>query len=100
MNLTDLKAIMKHAIMDPLDHRNLDKDVDFFQTRARYNASAVNQVEILIIICSTTENLAVYIWNNMKHCMDQLLPEECKARLDLVKIYETENNIVEYREES
>lgn len=31
MNLTELKDHMDHAIMKPLDHKNLDKDVDFFK---------------------------------------------------------------------
>lgn len=31
MNITELKDHMDHAIMKPLDHKNLDKDVDFFR---------------------------------------------------------------------
>lgn len=31
MNITELKDHMDHAIMKPLDHKNLDKDVDFFK---------------------------------------------------------------------
>lgn len=31
MNITELKEHMDHAIMIPLDHKNLDKDVDFFK---------------------------------------------------------------------
>ncbi|XP_053852919.1 6-pyruvoyl tetrahydrobiopterin synthase isoform X1 [Vidua macroura] len=30
MNLTDLKEYMQEAIMEPLDHKNLDKDVPYF----------------------------------------------------------------------
>lgn len=30
MNITELKDHMDHAIMKPLDHKNLDKDIDFF----------------------------------------------------------------------
>ncbi|NXU41052.1 PTPS synthase, partial [Drymodes brunneopygia] len=30
MNLTELKEYMQEAIMEPLDHKNLDKDVPFF----------------------------------------------------------------------
>lgn len=33
MNITELKDHMDHAIMKPLDHKNLDKDVDFFYTQ-------------------------------------------------------------------
>lgn len=35
MNISELKDLMEHAIMKPLDHKNLDKDVDFFKTRVR-----------------------------------------------------------------
>ncbi|CAH1969443.1 unnamed protein product [Acanthoscelides obtectus] len=74
MNMTDLKRYMDEAIMRPMDHKNLDKDVPFFQIRP-----------------STTENVAVFIWDSLRSVMDQphLLFE--------VKIYETENNIVRYR---
>ncbi|KAM6044929.1 6-pyruvoyl tetrahydrobiopterin synthase isoform 1-T2 [Theristicus caerulescens] len=30
INLTDLKEYMQEAIMEPLDHKNLDKDVPYF----------------------------------------------------------------------
>lgn len=33
MNLTDLKEYIDEAIMKPLDHKNLDKDVEFFKTQ-------------------------------------------------------------------
>ncbi|KAJ1732058.1 hypothetical protein LPJ61_002227 [Coemansia biformis] len=44
-NITDLKRWIKSAVLDVVDHRNLDLDVAYFRTRA-----------------STTENLAVFIW--------------------------------------
>ncbi|XP_070129714.1 6-pyruvoyl tetrahydrobiopterin synthase isoform X2 [Equus przewalskii] len=49
MNLTDLKEYMEEAIMKPLDHKNLDLDVPYFAD-----------------IVSTTENVAVYIWENLQ----------------------------------
>lgn len=33
MNITELKEHMDQAIMKPLDHKNLDKDVDFFKVQ-------------------------------------------------------------------
>lgn len=36
MNITELKKYMNTAIMEPLDHKNLDKDVDFFKMRVRF----------------------------------------------------------------
>ncbi|XP_018568375.1 6-pyruvoyl tetrahydrobiopterin synthase [Anoplophora glabripennis] len=76
MNMTQLKKFMEEAIMQPMDHKNLDKDVEYFSSRP-----------------STTENLTVFIWYRMKEIMDKpdLLHE--------VEVYETENNIVKYRGE-
>ncbi|RZC35757.1 6-pyruvoyl tetrahydrobiopterin synthase [Asbolus verrucosus] len=76
MNMTELKKDMEEAVMKPMDHKNLDKDVEFFKTRP-----------------STTENLTVFIWTRMKQMLrkPELLYE--------VEVYETENNIVKYRGE-
>nr|XP_034995563.1 6-pyruvoyl tetrahydrobiopterin synthase-like isoform X2 [Zootoca vivipara] len=75
INLTDLKDYMEEAIMEPLDHKNLDKDVPYFAE-----------------VVSTTENVAVYIWENLqKH-----LP---KGTLYKVKVYETDKNVVVYKGE-
>lgn len=64
--------------MDTLDHKNIDKDVPFF---------AMNKT------VSTTENLAMFIWIEVKkHLADPSLLYE-------IKIWETENNIVVYRGE-
>ncbi|XP_065165578.1 6-pyruvoyl tetrahydrobiopterin synthase [Atheta coriaria] len=73
-NLSDLKQDIAIAIMDVADHKNLDKDIPYFNN-----------------IPSTTENLAVFLWNNLSKAMKQpdLLYE--------VKIWETENNIVIYK---
>ncbi|KAJ8978779.1 hypothetical protein NQ317_015503 [Molorchus minor] len=76
MNMTELKRYMEEAVMKPMDHKNLDKDVDYFFTRP-----------------STTENLTIFIWNRMKSVMDE--PE----LLYEVEVHETENNIVKYRGE-
>uniref|UniRef100_A0ABK0KZU1 6-pyruvoyl tetrahydrobiopterin synthase n=2 Tax=Rattus norvegicus TaxID=10116 RepID=A0ABK0KZU1_RAT len=75
MNLTDLKEYMEEAIMKPLDHKNLDLDVPYFAD-----------------VVSTTENVAVYIWENLQ----RLLPV---GALYKVKVYETDNNIVVYKGE-
>ncbi|XP_044260881.1 6-pyruvoyl tetrahydrobiopterin synthase [Tribolium madens] len=76
MNMTELKQFMEEAVMKQLDHKNLDKDVEFFQTRA-----------------STTENVTLFIWERMKAVMSR--PE----LLHEVVVYETENNIVKYKGE-
>ncbi|XP_058924343.1 6-pyruvoyl tetrahydrobiopterin synthase [Kogia breviceps] len=75
MNLTDLKEYMEEAIIKPLDHKNLDLDVPYFAD-----------------VVSTTENVAVYIWENLQ----KFLP---MGVLYKVKVYETDNNIVVYKGE-
>ncbi|XP_069672819.1 6-pyruvoyl tetrahydrobiopterin synthase isoform X2 [Periplaneta americana] len=76
MNINDLKKYMNNAIMEPLDHKNLDKDVPYFGN-----------------VVSTTENVCVFIWNNLQ----KQLPDP--SILYEVKIYETEKNIVIFRGE-
>ncbi|XP_070707995.1 6-pyruvoyl tetrahydrobiopterin synthase [Pempheris klunzingeri] len=75
MNLTDLKRCIEDVIMTPLDHKNLDKDVPYFAG-----------------VVSTTENVAVYIWDNMVKVLPPSLLYE-------IRIYETDKNIVTYRGE-
>ncbi|XP_062330713.1 6-pyruvoyl tetrahydrobiopterin synthase [Osmerus eperlanus] len=75
MNLTDLKKYIEEVIMIPLDHKNLDRDVPYFAD-----------------VVSTTENVAVFIWDSLCTVIpDGLLYE--------VKIHETDKNIVVYRGE-
>ncbi|XP_051958380.1 6-pyruvoyl tetrahydrobiopterin synthase [Xyrauchen texanus] len=75
MNLTDLKEYIEEAIMKPLDHKNLDMDVPYFAN-----------------VVSTTENLAVYIWDSMAKLLQPNLLYE-------IKVHETDKNIVVYRGE-
>ncbi|XP_055693510.1 6-pyruvoyl tetrahydrobiopterin synthase [Lutzomyia longipalpis] len=76
MNICDLKVYMDVGIMQKLDHKNLDRDVDAFKE-----------------IPSTTENLAVFIWNSLQEVLPQ--PE----LLHEVRIEETDKNSVIYRGE-
>ena len=76
INITDLKNYMNKAIMDTLDHKNIDKDVQYFKD-----------------VVSTTENVAIYIWDQLKSLLPQ--PEI----LYEVKIFETDKNIITYRGE-
>ncbi|KAF9374991.1 hypothetical protein CPC16_000960 [Podila verticillata] len=78
INITDLKKTLQTAVMDPCDHRNLDKDVPYFKATP-----------------STTENLAVFLWENItKH-----LPLSEHYHLYEIKLHETDKNIVVYRGE-
>lgn len=94
MNITELKDHMDHAIMKPLDHKNLDKDVDYFKLTVRA-FSTVDDAGLVTFLVrlqpSTTENVAVFIWQNLKKRMSR--PE----LLYEVKILETDKNSVIYR---
>lgn len=72
VNLKELSHIIKEEIVDKLDHRNLNLDVDFLKG-----------------IMPSIENLAIAMWK-------QLQPHIKGAELHCIKIIETENNFVEY----
>ncbi|KAJ2720711.1 hypothetical protein GGI07_004438 [Coemansia sp. Benny D115] len=72
VNINDLKLWIKTAVLDVVDHRNLDADIAFFKTRP-----------------STTENLAVFIWIRLS----QLMP---RGLLHKVVVSETPKNKVEF----
>jgi len=74
MNLKDLSHLIKERITDKLDHRNLNMDVDFLKD-----------------VMTSTENLAIAIWNELESGIS-----EKGATLHSVKLRETENNYVEY----
>lgn len=74
MNLTELKEIIRSKIIDKVDHKNLNVEVDFLQGKF-----------------TSTEVLAVAIWNELETEINNK-----KAQLHCVKISETENNFVEY----
>ena len=77
VNITDLKAWIKEKVMDVLDHRNIDQEVEYFKQG----------------VVSTTENVAIFCWTQMVGVIPY------PARLHEVKIWETEKNIVTYRGE-
>jgi 6-pyruvoyltetrahydropterin/6-carboxytetrahydropterin synthase len=76
MNLTDLKYIIEE-LMVVVDHKNLDKDVPYFED-----------------VVSTTENVAVFIWDFVQERM-----KDYTAELFEVKVHETDKNIIVYRGE-
>uniref|UniRef100_A0A674GQS7 6-pyruvoyl tetrahydrobiopterin synthase n=1 Tax=Taeniopygia guttata TaxID=59729 RepID=A0A674GQS7_TAEGU len=47
MNLTELKEFMQEAIMEPLDHKNLDKDVPYFSEVVRWVRGLLEGLEHL-----------------------------------------------------
>ena len=68
-----LSTIVRDHIIEKVDHRNLNVDVDFMQGK----------------MCST-ENLAIAIWEEL----EKNLPAEIK--LHSIKLYETPRIFVEY----
>lgn len=74
MNLSDLKSIIKTRVTDKLDHKNLNRDVDFLKGQM-----------------TSTENIAIAVWKILEPAI-----KEHDATLHCVRIIETENNSVEY----
>lgn len=72
INLKELKDIVNTVVVDKIDHRNINLDVDFMKGKI-----------------TTIENLAVAVWY-------ELLPHLSGVELHCVKIYETERQYVEY----
>jgi 6-pyruvoyltetrahydropterin/6-carboxytetrahydropterin synthase len=74
MNMNILKNIIQEKIIQKIDHKNINLEVDFMKDRI-----------------ATTENLAVAIWYELKPFI-----EKEGVQLHCVKIEETENNSIEY----
>jgi len=73
-NLTNISKLIKELVIDKIDHRNINLDVDFMQGKI-----------------ASTENLAVAIWAELEKPI-----KDIGVMLHCVKIQETENNYVEY----
>ena len=74
VDLKTLSSIIKEYIVEELDHKNLNLDVPF-----------------MLGVMPSTENLAIKIWEILYPLVQS---ERCV--LHCVKLYETENNFVEY----
>ncbi|MEK6755249.1 MAG: 6-carboxytetrahydropterin synthase [Bacteroidota bacterium] len=75
IDLKKLKEIVKREILDKVDHKHLNYEVDFLSG-----------------IIPTAENIAKGIWSVLE-------PKIKEGRLYSVRLHETENNSVEYRGE-
>ena len=73
-NLSDISEIIKQYVLDKIDHKNLNEDVDFMKGKL-----------------TSTETLAIEVWNQIRNPINQL-----GCILHCVKIQETEKNYVEY----
>jgi len=74
VNLKDLSTIIEQRVIEKLDHRNINLEVDFMAGKL-----------------ASTENLAIGIWNELFEPIVAI-----GASLHSIKLYETENNFVEY----
>ena len=72
IDLGVVKELVQEAIIDRVDHRNLNLEVDFMRG-----------------IIPTTENLVVACWSVLE-------PRLRPARLHRLRLWETENHFVEY----
>ncbi|MGK9477857.1 6-carboxytetrahydropterin synthase [Melioribacter sp. OK-6-Me] len=75
IDLKKLKSIIRENVIDLLDHKNLNLDVEFLKNKI-----------------PTSETIVSEIWK-------QLVDKIPEGKLYSVKLYETENNYIEYRGE-
>jgi len=75
IDLKKLKKIIKENVLAKVDHKNLNTDVDFLKG-----------------FIPTAENIATGIWNELADKIDE-------GKLYSIKLYETENNYIEYKGE-
>jgi len=74
INLKDLSQLIESQIIEKLDHRNINLEVDFMQGKL-----------------ASTENIAIGIWDELEAPVGLL-----GGKLHCVRVCETENNSVEY----
>lgn len=74
VDLKKLSVVIKNRVIEDLDHKNINLDVDWMNGKM-----------------ASTEILAVEIWKRLETEVNSM---GCK--LHAVKVYETENNYVEY----
>ncbi len=72
VDLGALARVVEHEVIDHVDHRNLNLDVDFMRD-----------------VIPTSENIVVRCWQ-------VLAPHLAPGRLARLRLWETENNYVEY----
>jgi 6-pyruvoyltetrahydropterin/6-carboxytetrahydropterin synthase len=76
LDLRRLKELIEERVLDVYDHRLLNREVEPFDQ-----------------VVPTVENIAIDIWNRLE-------PHIPGARLEYVRVYETDTLWVEYRGES
>ena len=74
INLKQLSKIVKFRVIDKMDHKNLNLDVDFMKNKI-----------------PSAENIAIAIWAEIENDLNEL-----NCELHCIKVVETENNSIEY----
>ncbi len=74
INLKQLSKIVKFRVIDKMDHKNLNIDVDFMKD-----------------MIPSAENIAIAIWKEIEIDLNNL-----NCNLHCIKVVETENNSIEY----
>lgn len=74
INLKTLGKLINEHVIEKIDHKNINLEVEFMNNKL-----------------ASTENLAIAIWDELESPLKEL-----NSMLHSVKIYETENNYVEY----
>lgn len=75
VDLKELKEVIRREVLDEVDHKNLNSDVEF-----------------LAGVIPTAENIAIAVWRRLEHAIP-------RGILHSVLLRETERNIFEYRGE-
>ena len=75
IDLKKLAEIIEAEVIERVDHKHLNEDVDFMKG-----------------MIPTAENIAIAFWKILD-------PKITEGRLSSIKLYESENNFVEYRGE-
>jgi 6-pyruvoyltetrahydropterin/6-carboxytetrahydropterin synthase len=74
INLKQLSKIVKEKVIQKIDHKNLNLDVEFMAGKI-----------------TSTENIAIAIWNEIENDITNL-----NCSLHCIKVVETENNSIRY----
>ena len=75
VDLKKLSDLIRQEVIEKVDHKNLNLDVDFMQGKL-----------------ASCENLIVEMWR----ILDAALPSVTKGKLHSLKLFETPHNFIEY----
>jgi len=74
INLKQLSKIIREKVIEKIDHKNLNLDVDFMKNKI-----------------TSAENIAISIWDEIEKDINKL-----NCQIHCIKVVETENNSIEY----